>query len=171
MLEYFELFELPVQLKVDKELVRQKFFLLSRKYHPDHFAAAEASEQDEVLENAATLNKAYKILTNDDDLIRYVLTEKGLLQTDEKYPLSSDFLMEMMDLNEELPEAMDDESARIQLVQQLLNWKNSIYEPVKEIVEDYKEGITSEEELLQVKDYYYKKKYLQRLAQQLGQKL
>jgi molecular chaperone HscB len=34
-------------------------------------------------------------------------------------------------------------------------------------VEHYQEGITSEKELLQVKEYYYKKKYLDRIKKQL----
>ena len=45
------------------------------------------------------------------------------------------------------------------------NLQSEIYEPVKEIVEHYQEGVTSEKELLQVKEYYYKKKYLQRIRQ------
>ena len=46
--------------------------------------------------------------------------------------------------------------------------ETEIYEPVKEIVEGYQEGISSEKELLQVKDYYFKKKYLDRIQQQLN---
>ena len=49
--------------------------------------------------------------------------------------------------------------------------QEEIYEPVKNIIEHYKEGVTTEEELLQVKDYYFKKKYLDRLRDQLEQKL
>jgi len=43
-----------------------------------------------------------------------------------------------------------------------------IYEPVQQVVENYQEGITTEKELLQVKDYYYQKKYLDRIKQQLA---
>jgi hypothetical protein len=39
----------------------------------------------------------------------------------------------------------------------LTNIQNGIYEPVKEIVEHYQEGITAEKELLQIKEYYFKK--------------
>jgi molecular chaperone HscB len=47
------------------------------------------------------------------------------------------------------------------------NLQSEIYEPVKEIVEHYQEGSASEKELLQVKEYYYKKKYLRRIQDQL----
>jgi len=35
------------------------------------------------------------------------------------------------------------------------------------LLESYKVGITPKETLLQVKDYYFKKKYLDRIADQL----
>ena len=95
------------------------------------------------------------------------------MEEDEKFALPPDFLMEMMELNEALAEAqMDtDEDAIARTKQQLVTFEKEIYEPVKDIVEHYQEGITSEKELLQVKAYYYKKKYLQRIALQMSQKL
>jgi molecular chaperone HscB len=53
------------------------------------------------------------------------------------------------------------------LQSKLDNLQIGIYDPVKEIVEHYQEGITTEKELLQIKDYYFKKKYLNRIHQQL----
>jgi len=46
--------------------------------------------------------------------------------------------------------------------------QKEIYEPVQQVVENYQEGITSEEALLQVKAWYYKKKYLDRIWRQLN---
>jgi molecular chaperone HscB len=172
-MNYFELFDIPVQLKPDNGKVRKKFLELSRKYHPDYFVQQADELQQEALEQAAQLNKAYKVLSNEDAVIKYVLQERGLMEEEEKFALPPDFLMEMMELNEALAEAqMDgDENAIAKTKQQLSNLEKEIYEPVKDIVEHYQEGVTSEKELLQVKSYYYKKKYLQRIAQQVGQKL
>ncbi|GAA4328670.1 iron-sulfur cluster co-chaperone HscB C-terminal domain-containing protein [Flaviaesturariibacter amylovorans] len=169
-MNYFELFGLPVQLRTDKVALRKRFFELSRAAHPDYFAQADAATQADALDRSAQLNKAYKTLGDDDALLGYVLQEKGLLTPDEKYALPPDFLMEMMELNESVPETQADDAARARLAEQLNQWQNEIYAPVANIVEGYQEGVTSEEELLQVKAYYYKKKYLQRLAAQLGQK-
>jgi molecular chaperone HscB len=41
---------------------------------------------------------------------------------------------------------------------------------VQAVVENYKEGVTLESDLLLVKDYYFKKKYIERLKQQLAEK-
>ncbi len=172
-MNYFELFEIPVQLKVDKDLIRKKFFELSRQSHPDYFVNNTNHEQQNALESSASLNKAFKTFSNIQETIKYVLQQKGLLAEEEKYVLPSSFLMEMMEFNEELAEALleGDNNLKTKLSEQLTQFENEIYEPVANTIENYKEGITTEEELLQVKDYYFKNKYLHRLTQQLNQML
>jgi molecular chaperone HscB len=172
-MNYFELFQIPVQLQIDQALTRRKFLEMSRKYHPDYFAQNNEEDQATALETSANLNKAYKTFSDKDATIRYVLQEKGLLEEEEKYSLPSPFLMDMMELNEALADAEieENEEVRNTLKKQLLHLQEEIYEPVKHIVEHYQEGVTTKKELLQVKEYYFKKKYLQRIAQQMGQKL
>ncbi len=172
-MDFFELFNIPPQLSINKDLLRKKYFELSKKYHPDYFANTDQADQQQVLEESALLNKAYKTFTNKDETIKYVLKEKGLLEDDEKYQLETSFLMQMMEINEELSEAglINTETPGHSLTKKLSDLQNEIYEPVKNIIEDYKEGTTSKEELLQIKDYYFKKKYIDRLTSQSGQKL
>jgi len=76
--------------------------------------------------------------------------------------------MEVLEINEKLMDAGDDPELKLSLQSAINNLQSEIYEPVKEIVEHYKDGITTEKELLQVKEYYYKKKYLYRIQQQLN---
>lgn len=165
-MNYFELFDIPVQLKVDKSFLSAKFFELSKKYHPDYFVNSDDEAQAEALEKSALLNKAWKTFQNSDETIKYVLQLKGLLEEEEKYELPADFLMEIMEINEQL---MDIESAPYaQLESRIDELQAEIYEPVKQIVEGYQEGVTTENELLDVKSYYYKKKYLDRIRRQLA---
>jgi molecular chaperone HscB len=70
--------------------------------------------------------------------------------------------MEMLDLNEQALDVSEQADAD-RLTQTIHDFQNKIYEPVETIVADYKEGITTEKELLQVKEYYYRKKYLDRI--------
>ncbi|MBI5858589.1 MAG: Fe-S protein assembly co-chaperone HscB [Sphingobacteriales bacterium] len=165
-MNYFDLFEIPVQLKVDKTRLPEKYFELSRKFHPDFFINNPEKEKAEALEKSALLNKAFKTFQNPDETIKYVLQLKGLLREEEKYELPPDFLLEVLELNEQLMDG--DESVKENIQHSIDNIQSSIYEPVKKIVEGYQEGITSKEELLQVKEYYYKKKYLDRIRQQLN---
>ena len=166
-MNYFELFEIPVQLKVNKEDISQKFFELSRKHHPDYFVKASREEQATALETSAQLNKAFKTFQTSDETIKYVLQWKGLLEEEEKYQLPQDFLMEVLEINEQLMDLEDNPDLGTNLQSAIANLQLEIYAPVKEIVEHYREGVTTEKELLQVKEYYYKKKYLDRLKRQL----
>jgi molecular chaperone HscB len=167
---YFELYDLPISLKIDAAQLKQKFYALSRKYHPDFYSNSTEEEQADVLEKSALVNKAFKTFSKEDEIIKYVLQLKGLLQDDEKYQLSADFLMEVMELNEQLVEAKmeDDAVAMTNIKSEISNFQSTIYEPVKAIVEHYKETVTTQEELLQVKEYYYRKKYLARILDSLG---
>ncbi len=167
-MNYFELFDIPVQLKVNTASLSKKFFELSKKYHPDYFANSTEEEQADALERSAILNKAWKTFQNPDATIKYVLLEKELLEEEEKYQLPPDFLMEVLEINEQIMDAGDDPGLVSKLVTLTKNIQSEIYEPVKDIVENYKEGVTTKKELLQVKAYYYKKKYLDRIRQQLA---
>ena len=164
---YFDLFSIPPQLKVDTTQLTRKFFELSKQYHPDYFANADEDAKSEALEKSALLNKAWKTFQNPDATIKYVLQEKGLLEEEEKYQLPPAFLMEVLEINEQVME-MDETTDRNELSSIISNLSSDIYEPVKEIVENYKEGLTTEKELLQVKEYYYKKKYLDRIRRELS---
>jgi molecular chaperone HscB len=160
-MNYFELFEIPVSLKVDKSRLALKYFELQKKFHPDFYTHAGEDEKAEVLEKSSLVNKAFKTFQNPDETIKYVLLQKGLMLEEEKYGLPPDFLMEMMELNEALTDTgiVPDESLTL--------LENELYEKVSAIIENYAEGITTPEEMLQVKDYYYKKKYLQRIRERI----
>ena len=168
-MDYFELFEIPVQLKVNTASLSRKFFELSKQFHPDYVAMKGADEQSQALEQSAQINKAWKTFQSPDATIKYVLQSKGLLQEEEKYELPPAFLMEVLEINEQLMDA-DDPEVRRQLQTTIDQLQSEIYEPVKKDIEHYTEDTVSEKELLQVKAYYYKKKYLDRIREQLAGK-
>ena len=168
-MNYFELFGIPVQLKINTGDSTDRFYELSRQYHPDYFATAGPSVQAEALEKSALLNKAYRTFRDPDATIKYVLQLKGLQKEEEKYDLPTPFLMEVLELNEELMDAdVKEEEANDEIQRSIDRLQEEIYAPVKEIIENYREDNTSEQSLLQVKEYYYKKKYLDRIRRQLS---
>ena len=170
-MNYFELFGLPESIRVDQKILKERFFDLSRKNHPDYFVNEDADSQSRSLETTAELDKGFRVLSNQDDTIRYVLAIKGLLEDEEKSTLPQAFLMEMLEVNEEIADAdLSDENEKQKLQQKLQSLNQEIYEPVAKIVEN-DQGHLQEEELLRLKEYYLKKKYLKRLAGQLGNSL
>ncbi len=169
-MNYFEFFELPVGFTVDQQELKRKFYALSRKYHPDFFARAEADEQAEVLQKSSMVNKGYQIFSSADKTLQYLLELKGLVEPEEKFQLDPMFLSEVMDINEQLMELeMAPDLAELDKVAATTNeLLKTIYNDVEGTLAGYQEGITPEKALLPVKDYYYQKKYLQRILDKIA---
>lgn len=165
-MNYFELFDIAPSFLPDQGLVKKKFYQLSRQYHPDFYGNDSVEEKEKALEMSALVNKAYQTLQNQDLLIKYVLQNQGLLVDEEKYQLSPDFLMEVMDLNEQLMDA-DEPEAKTAIRSAIDQLNTQIYEPVQAILEDSQGHLLTQEKLLQVKEFYFRKKYLDRILAEL----
>ena len=161
-MNYFELFGLPIGFQVDTQKMRQSFFEIQKASHPDKFAQGTQEEQALALEKTAIANKAFTLLNNKEQILPYVLSIKGYLETDEKYALSPAFLMEMMELNEAWMDAESPEAKQV-ILDQINTLKIDIYSPIKAYLEASSVDSISQEAMLQIKEYYYKKKYLDRI--------
>ncbi len=157
-MNYFDLFGLPVSIRVDPAELNKKYVALQKKYHPDFFTQEDEVSQQEALEKSSEINKALKVLKNPDATIHYLLQLKGLATEGEKYQLPPDFLAEVMELNENLT----DQSAR-----EIETFSKSIYREVEPLVNNYHDEQVTRNELLRLKDYYFKKKYLQRILERM----
>lgn len=164
-MNYFELFKMPVSLLPDQQQVKHKFYELSRKYHPDFYTKENEYEQGEALEKSSLVNKAFKTFQNKDATIKYVLQLKGILEEEEKYQLPPYFLLEVMELNEQLTEAkMEEDEVKLTGIKSSIEaLQQQIYKPVESLIQNYKDETTSDEELQRLKEYYFKKKYLDRI--------
>ena len=162
-MNYFELFELPVAPEVDKSVLAKKYFELQKKFHPDFFTNETDEEKETVLQQSADINKAYKIFQSRDKTIEYFLQQKNIIATDEKYTLPPDFLMEMMELNEGLSE-----SEPVQTENKVSVYEAGLQEDIQPVLMNYDEQLTTDAELQKLKAFYYKKKYLNRILERLG---
>ena len=158
-MNYFELFEIPISVRIDKSELARKYFELQKKYHPDFYAQGNEAEQVEALEQSAAANKALKIFKHEDETIKYVLQLKGLLEEEEKYQLPPEFLMEMMELNEELSEDSPEQVAALE---------TQLHSEVSSLIDNYDDATISNAQLLRLKEYYYKKKYLRRILERIS---
>lgn len=170
MENYFELYEIPVSFRPDAAIVKQKFYALSKQFHPDRFAQAEDNAKSEALRKAALNNEAYKIFGNADRTMAYVLRLKNLLQEEEKYDLPPAFLMEMMDLNEVISDSEDDpgnESVKTQAKQALAAQLQAWETLVDPLIRSFEQGDDQEALLIKIKDFYFRRKYLLRISERL----
>ncbi len=171
-MNYFELYDLPVSFHPDQNVVKQKFYALSKKYHPDFYINESTEKKDEVLELSTLNNKAFQILKDPKKVLQYVLELKGVISEGENYTLPQSFLMEMMDVNETIMDLQFDSDT-----EKLAQVKNDIRE-IEQSLSDELSSCTSAFEntnpdqqqtaLTKIKDIYYRNKYIQRLKESLA---
>jgi len=162
LMNYFELFGLPQAPSVDKTVLAKKYFELQKQSHPDFFSNATEAEKEQALEQSAAINKAFNIFQNEERTIEYFLQQVGLIETDEKYQLPPEFLMEMMELNEAMTEEAGDAVEK-----RVGAYEDELWKDIKPVIGNYEAGKTDESSLLKLKAYYYKKKYLKRILDRL----
>jgi molecular chaperone HscB len=75
---YFSLFQLPQHLNLDVVALEKQFYALSRRLHPDRFAARPAYEQDAALTASSHLNDAYRTLKDPISRTQYLLKLEGV---------------------------------------------------------------------------------------------
>ena len=75
---YFEFFSLPPHLVIDLPALEKSFYALSRKLHPDRFAARPAAEQEAALAQSSRLNDAYRTLKDPIARTEYLLKLEGI---------------------------------------------------------------------------------------------
>lgn len=158
-MNYFELFGLVPSPVVDKSLLARKYFELQKQSHPDFFTDAREDERELALEQSAAINKAFGIFQDEQKTLGYFLEETGAIKPDEKYSLPADFLMEMMEMNEEPDPG--------KIAAAVGKYEHTLDEQFRHIFRSTSASPIKEQELLQLKEYYYKKKYLKRILDRL----
>jgi molecular chaperone HscB len=111
-MDYFTLFGLPAQYQVDIPALTTRFQDLQRQYHPDKFASATPAEQLASVQQSATINQAWQTLRNPLARAEYLLSLHGFDLSSEQHTVrDTAFLMEQLELREELDEIATAEDA------------------------------------------------------------
>jgi len=115
----FSIFSLPQHLVIDTAALEKSFYALSRKLHPDRFAARPAAEQEAALAESSRLNDAYRTLRDPIARTEYLLKLEGIeleeqsraatdaakaAGTTKKQVVPEDLLEEAFELNMQLEE-------------------------------------------------------------------
>lgn len=170
-MDHFELYGLPVTFNPDMAVVKQKFYELSKKFHPDFYIMEDQAKQDEVLEMSTLNNKAYQTLTDPQKRLHYILEIKGLLTEGENYLLPQVFLMEMMEVNEALMELeFDPDAGKLLGVRSKVDGiEQQLFDEILQLTTDFEvqDKEKQQQSLLKIKDLYYRNKYLLRLRERL----
>lgn len=164
---YFSLFGLPESLRPDPAILKQQFYALSKRWHPDRFVAASEEERREALRMSALINEAYKTLSDPERSLAYLLQEKGLMEEDEAYKLPADFLMEMMDLNEAVSDYEDNPDLKDVAEQAFQEQWDALQAQQDALSGRLAQADAEARDWSALKDLYFRKKYLLRIRERL----
>lgn len=170
-MNYFEFYEIPVSFLADEKIIKQRYYLNSKKFHPDFFINESPEKQAEVLQLSTFNNEAYRLFTDFDKRVEYVLTLTGQISVTEKHVLSPVFLMEMMDINEQISDLSTDNLEAINTMFQTIaglesDLNNYLQESCAKF--DALSSVENSDILADIKDAFYRKKYLLRIKDSLN---
>ena len=162
---YYELFDMPVSFSVDLAMLDEQYRRLQRTFHPDRYANASDREKRLAVQQAAYINEAFQTLKKPIRRARYLLELKGLTGSDKNSSVDEEFLMEQMELRENLQEARhsdDLQGAIMHLMQDIEGRINSLTEELAGLFE--KDG---HEALAQAANTLDKLQFVDRLREEI----
>ena len=164
-MNYFELFEIPPQFEVDTKKLKPKFLELSRKFHPDFHTNEDEAGLQRVMEISSAVNKGWQLFQDPMATLQYVLEMTGSISEQENTKLSGDFLMEMMELNEQITDS--EQNQLLDIKEKIYQYEQALYSGVKKLLISSPLA-TSETDLEKIKEYFYQRKYLDRIQERIG---
>lgn len=151
--------------------MKSRYLQNCKKYHPDFHSLADPEVQEEVLEMSTLNNLAYQTLSDFYKRMKYILQSLDMLEEEEKHNLAADFLMEMMEINEELMELEFDfdpgafQSLSDKIAAMEAEEKSSILQVLENPAVLSPENRT---QLNFVKEFYFRHKYILRIREKLN---
>ncbi|XP_030757562.1 iron-sulfur cluster co-chaperone protein HscB [Sitophilus oryzae] len=148
---YFKLFDIDEQFDIDSKILKDKYKNLQNNLHPDRFIN-RTEEEKKISENYSSLvNKAYKCLATPLKRAEHLLKLSGSSIEEKQSSVDPGFLMEMMELNEELDNNVEPE----QLRQLNIKNKNELERLAQSIDECFKHQNLDEAKQFVIKMQYY----------------
>jgi len=133
---YFELFELPVTFDIDLNVLTQRYRELQHAVHPDKFANATDRERMLAVQQTSLINEAHTSLKDPLLRARYMLSLAGVDITNEpETVMDTEFLMQQMELREQLAEIKGSQDALTNLDNFMANVKSELKKRIQTLSE------------------------------------
>jgi molecular chaperone HscB len=167
--DYFKHFGLPKMFFLDATTLKRRYYQKSKELHPDFHTLHDETHQEKMLALSAMNNKAYQTLNDFSKRVYYILTLEEMIKEEGENKLPQSFLMEMMEVNEKLMELefeynLDHHQAILNEVESL---EASELKAVKPLMEAYDQSTRKQEDLIKIREFYFKQKYLWRIRENL----
>ncbi len=100
---YFQLFELPQQFELDREVLGSRYRQLQQQLHPDRYAHTGDHQQRVAVQYSSLVNQAFQTLSRPLPRALYLLELAGMSgEQVAAEPVDGGFLIEQMELREKL---------------------------------------------------------------------
>lgn len=148
---YFEIFAIPVAFQVNLTTLADHYRDLQAQVHPDRVAVGSEHDKIMAIQAASLLNEAYETLSSPQKRAAYLLRLEGIdVDQVEQTDLSSELLLEQIQIREELEELPRDESALDELEQ----LRNRIAERLTKCQQEFAKALGNNRHSLAKRSYY-----------------
>ncbi|XP_076751679.1 iron-sulfur cluster co-chaperone protein HscB-like protein, mitochondrial [Xylocopa sonorina] len=149
---YFDLMGIPASYDVKVAEIQNKYKELQKQLHPDKFGAKSNKEKElsEIL--SSLVNKAYSTLSNPLKRGLYMLELNNITISEETDNVNAEFLMEIMEKNEEVDDAADDEEKIKKLAEENRAVLNDL---IRKVADAFRQNDIKEAEFLLIRMKYY----------------
>ncbi len=130
--DYFALFQLKSQFKIDRQALESAYLTVQQKVHPDMHAQASDSDKRVSMQLSALANSAYRTLMNPIQRGLYMCGRNGVdpqLETNTAMP--AQFLMQQMEWRETLDDIRDQPSKLDELYKEVEQTRANLLKEVE----------------------------------------
>lgn len=165
-MNYFELFDLPLDFILDTQLLAERYRRLQSLVHPDKFAHGSAQERLLAVQKAAQINDGFQTLKDPISRAEHILSLRGIELSHETRTINDgEFLMQQMHWREalaDIAQSQDPQATIDELAESFALYQASI---------DAKQAPLLQSELesdwLQAADHIRKLKFMAKLQLEL----
>ncbi|MFK5893686.1 MAG: Fe-S protein assembly co-chaperone HscB [Pseudomonadota bacterium] len=168
---YFQLLGLTTDFEVDRDTLTTNYRDLQRQFHPDKFASRSDMEKRLSVQHSALINDAFQTLKNPLKRAIYHLSLLGLELKDHETTMDPLFLMQQMQLREQLEQVKEQPEPYpdLEKMQADVAKKLSLY--IKDLITlfvstNQKNDSVDHEILEKIKNIILKMQFLNKLQQQ-----
>ena len=134
--DYFALFQLKPQFKIDRQALESAYLTVQQKVHPDMHAQASDSDKRVSMQLSALANSAYRILMNPIQRGLYMCGRNGVdpqLETNTAMP--AQFLMQQMEWRETLDDVRGQPSKLDELYKEVEQTRANLLKEVEATID------------------------------------
>ena len=134
--DYFALFQIKPQFKIDRQALESAYLTVQKQVHPDLHAGGSEAEKRVSMQMATLANSAYRTLMNPIQRGLYLCAKNGVdpqLETNTAMPAT--FLMQQMEWRETLDEARDNPLKLEELYAQVEKTKKEVLLEVEQAID------------------------------------